>query len=56
MAPTSRIDFTPEHTTVIGVTDKVVRSADSSQLSRACRWTPPSPPVAKTRIPVSQAR
>ena len=56
MAPTSRIDFTPEQTTVMGVTDRVVRSADSSQLSRACRCTPPRPPVANTRMPASQAR
>ena len=31
MAPTSRIDFTPAHTTSTGVRDSVVRSADSSQ-------------------------
>ena len=56
VAPTSRIDFTPEQTIVTPVRASVVRSADSSQLSRASRWTPPSPPVAKTRIPARAAR
>ena len=56
VAATSRMDFTPAQTTVIGVRDSVVRSADSSQDSRACRCTPPRPPVAKTAIPASAAR
>ena len=34
----------------------VSRSADSSQLSRASRCTPPSPPVANTRMPARAAR
>ena len=55
MAPTSRIDFTPAHTTPIGVWPSVVRSADSSQVSRASRCTPPSPPVANTRMPTRLA-
>ena len=55
MAPTSRIDFTPAHTTVIGVRASVPRSADSSHVSRASRCTPPSPPVANTRIPARAA-
>ena len=33
------------------VAASVVRSADSSQLSRASRCTPPRPPVANTRMP-----
>ena len=56
MAPTSRIDFTPAQTIVTPVRASVVRSADSSQLSRASRWTPPSPPVANTRMPARAAR
>ena len=55
MAPTSRIDFTPAQTTVTGVRASVPRSADSSQLSRASRCTPPSPPVANTPIPAATA-
>ena len=55
VASTSRIDFTPAQTTVIGVWPSVVRSADSSQLSRASRCTPPSPPVANTPIPARTA-
>ena len=51
VAPTSRIDFTPAHTTSTPVRDSVVRSADSSKVSCAPRWTPPSPPVAKTVMP-----
>src|SRR5215203_5693071 len=46
----------PAHTTVTPVAASVVRSADSSQLSRASRCTPPSPPVAKTSMPASAAR
>ena len=56
VAPTSRIDFTPAQTTVMPVAASVVRSADSSQLSRASRCTPPRPPVANTRMPARAAR
>ncbi len=56
MAPTSRIDFTPAHTTSTPVRDSVVRSADSSKVSCAPRWTPPRPPVAKTVMPAAAAR
>ena len=56
VAGTSRIDLTPEQTTVTGVVESEVRSADSSQVSRAWRWTPPRPPVAKTRMPARCAR
>ena len=51
----SRIDLTPAQTTPIGVRLSVVRSADSSHVSRASRCTPPSPPVANTRIPARLA-
>ena len=53
--PTSRIDFTPAQTTVIGVDARVTRSADSSKVSAAPRCTPPSPPVANTRMPARAA-
>jgi hypothetical protein len=56
VAPTSRIDFTPAQTTVIGVLASVPRSADSSHVSRASRCTPPSPPVANVPIPARTAR
>ena len=52
----SRTHFTPALTTVIGVTARVGRSADSSKVSLAPRCTPPRPPVAKTRMPASAAR
>ena len=53
VAGTSRIDFTPAQTTRIRVRLSVVRSADSSQVSRAPRCTPPRPPVANTAIPAA---
>ncbi len=56
VAGTSKIDFTPAHTTMIDVRDSVLRSADSSHESRARRCTPPSPPVAKTPMPARAAR
>ena len=56
VAAMSSTDFTPALTTVIGVFARVVRSADSSNVSVAPRCTPPSPPVANTRIPASAAR
>src|SRR5690348_12665536 len=51
----SRIDFTPEQTTTIGVSASTSRSADTSKVSAAPRWTPPRPPVANTRIPPAAA-
>src|SRR6185312_11665034 len=51
----SRIDFTPEQTTTIGVSASTSRSADTSKVSAARRWTPPRPPVANTRIPPAAA-
>src|SRR6516164_7409063 len=51
----SRMDFTPAETTVTGVLDSTVRSADSSKVSLAPRCTPPRPPVAKTAIPTRAA-
>src|SRR5229473_469048 len=51
----SRMDFTPAETTVIGVLDSTVRSADSSKDSLAPRCTPPRPPVANTRMPARAA-
>ena len=56
MAGTSRIDLTPEQTTAIGVSASAWRSADSSNVLPASRWTPPSPPVAKTAMPQRAAR
>src|SRR4051812_34874024 len=38
------------------VCDKVVRSADSSHVSRAPRCTPPRPPVANAAMPARAAR
>src|SRR3954453_20421145 len=52
----SRIDFTPAQTTQMPTRASVPRSADSSKLSAAPRWTPPSPPVANTRMPARSAR
>ena len=51
----SRMDFTPAETTVIGTSASTLRSADSSNVSEARRWTPPRPPVAKTRMPAWSA-
>ncbi len=48
--------MTPAQTIVTPVAASVTRSADSSQVSRASRCTPPRPPVANTRIPASAAR
>mmetsp|Transcript_40864 Transcript_40864/g.91680 ORF Transcript_40864/g.91680 Transcript_40864/m.91680 type:complete len:242 (-) Transcript_40864:235-960(-) len=47
----SRMDFAPAQTTATGVRPSSVRSAETSQLSSAPRWTPPMPPVTKTRMP-----
>ena len=55
VAPTSRIDFTPAQTTAIGQLPRIPRSADSSKVAPALRWTPPMPPVANTRIPAREA-
>ncbi|CAM5494006.1 hypothetical protein SGRIM128S_02760 [Streptomyces griseomycini] len=55
VAATSRIDFTPAHTTVIRVRASSPRSADSSWVTVHSRCTPPSPPVANTRTPASDA-
>ena len=56
VAPTSSSDFTPAHTTTIGVRASVARSADSSKLTFASRCTPPRPPVANTPMPARAAR
>ena len=56
VAGTSRIDFTPAQTTVTSVVAERCRSADSSQVLRASRCTPPRPPVAKTVMPAGRAR
>ena len=47
----SRIDFTPEQTTTIGVSARTSRSADTSKVSAAPRWTPPRPPVREHADP-----
>src|SRR5256884_4504767 len=51
----SRMDFTPAETTVTGVLDSTVRSADSSKVSLAPQCTPPRPPVANARTPARAA-
>ena len=51
----SRMLFTPALTTATGVVDSSVRSALMSKVAEAPRWTPPSPPVTKTRMPASAA-
>ena len=56
VAGTSRIDFTPAHTTSTGVLPSTPRSAETSKVSPAPRCTPPSPPVANTSIPARCAR
>ncbi len=55
VAAMSRIDLTPADTTVIGQAPRIARSADSSKVWPALRWTPPMPPVANTRIPACAA-
>ena len=50
---TSRIDFGPAQTTSTGVRASSSRSAETSRLDSPPRWTPPMPPVAKTRMPAS---
>src|SRR5215210_6916703 len=50
------MDLTPEQTTATGVRARAARSAETSQLPRASRCTPPKPPVAKSLIPASAAR
>ena len=55
VAGISRTDFTPADTTVMRVRDSTVRSADSSSVSAYPRCTPPSPPVANTRMPALAA-
>lgn len=49
------MDFTPAHTTVIGVRASRPRSADSSWVVVHSRCTPPSPPVANTSTPARAA-
>ena len=56
MAGTSRIDFTPAHTTSTGTRPSTARSADTSWVCAAPRCTPPNPPVAKTRMPARHAK
>ncbi len=45
----SRMALAPADTTATGVRPSSVRSAETSRLSLAPRWTPPMPPVANTR-------
>jgi hypothetical protein len=52
----SRIALAPELTSTMEVWAIAIRSADSSKLSAAPWWTPPSPPVANTSIPAVRAR
>ena len=52
----SRIDLTPALTTTRGSAASVPRSADSSNVCCAPRWTPPRPPVEKTFTPARWAR
>ena len=53
---TSRIDFTPAHTTVTGAVASAARSADSSQVLPGAAVHPAEAPVANTRMPASRAR
>ena len=52
----SRIALAPLATTVTGVWASSSRSAETSKLVSAPRWTPPMPPVAKTSMPASRAQ
>ncbi len=56
VAEISKTLLTPALTTTIGVLARVDMSADSSKVSLAPLWTPPSPPVAKTFTPAMAAR
>ena len=47
----SRMLLAPAQTTATGVRASSVRSAETSQVWAAPRWTPPMPPVANTRMP-----
>jgi len=47
----SRIDLTPAETTATGVRPSSVRSALTSKVVSAPRWTPPIPPVTKIGMP-----
>ena len=47
----SSIDLTPAETTATGVRPSSVRSALTSNVVSAPRWTPPMPPVTKIGIP-----
>ena len=51
----SRMLFTPAQTTATGVRPSSVRSALTSKVCWAPRWTPPRPPVTKTWMPASAA-
>ncbi len=53
--PMSRIDFTPAEMTATSVRESSVRSAETSIEVSAPWWTPPRPPVTKTRMPASAA-
>lgn len=55
MRPRSSRLFAPAQTTPTGVFASSWRSAEMSKVSCAPRWTPPIPPVAKMRIPASEA-
>ena len=56
MAGTSRIDFTPEQTTSApSARASSSRSAETSKVRPAPRWTPPRPPVARTSSPCRRA-
>ncbi len=62
VAGRSRMALAPAHTTATGVRTSSGRSAEMSVAEAAgrpsgpiCRWTPPMPPVAKTRMPAQCA-
>ena len=55
MSPRSRIDFAPAQTTSTPVWASSSRSAEMSIVVSAPRCTPPTPPVANTRMPAISA-
>ena len=46
----------PAQTTATGVRASSSRSAEMSRVCSTPRWTPPMPPVAKTRMPARRAQ
>ena len=53
--PRSKMDLAPAQMTMTGVRASSSRSAEMSIVVSAPRCTPPTPPVAKTRMPANAA-